>query len=38
MIGGRIYYLLTLDVVPEVSYDGIRQINAVDWLLWECRM
>lgn len=26
-------YLLTLDDDPEVSYNGIKQINAIDWLL-----
>ena len=26
-------YLLTLDVMPAVSYNGIKQINALDWLL-----
>lgn len=26
-------YLLTLDDDPEVSYHGIKQINAIDWLL-----
>ena len=26
-------YLLTLDIEPEVSHNGIRQINALDWLL-----
>lgn len=26
-------YLLTLDVDPETSHNGIRQINALDWLL-----
>lgn len=26
-------YLLTMDEVPEVSHKGIRQINALDWLL-----
>ena len=25
--------LLTLDEDPEMSYNGIRQINALDWLL-----
>jgi len=28
-------YLLTLDVDPEISHNGIRQINALDWLLNE---
>ena len=26
-------YLLTMDLSPEVSHDGIRQINVIDWLL-----
>lgn len=26
-------YLLTMDFVPPVSYNGIKQINALDWLL-----
>ncbi len=26
-------YLLTTDLTPETSYNGIRQINVVDWLL-----
>jgi predicted AAA+ superfamily ATPase len=26
-------YLLTLDADPEASHNGIRQINALDWLL-----
>lgn len=26
-------YLLTMDYVPMVSYSGIKQINALDWLL-----
>lgn len=26
-------YLLTMDVTPPVSYNGIRQIYALDWLL-----
>jgi len=26
-------YLLTMDHVPPVSHNGIRQINALDWLL-----
>jgi len=25
-------YLLTMDPDPEVNYDGIRQLNALDWL------
>jgi predicted AAA+ superfamily ATPase len=28
-------YLLTLDVDPNVSHNGIKQINALDWLLGE---
>ena len=28
-------YLLTLDYTPVTSYNGIRQINALDWLLRE---
>ena len=28
-------YLLTLDVEPSTSHNGIRQINALDWLLKE---
>ena len=26
-------YLLTLDLTPEVSHNGIRQLNIIDWLL-----
>lgn len=26
-------YLLTMDEVPEISHKGIKQINAIDWLL-----
>lgn len=26
-------YLLTMDLVPRVSHDGIQQIYALDWLL-----
>ncbi len=26
-------YLLTLDIDPETSYNGIRKINALEWLL-----
>ena len=26
-------YLLTYDLTPEVSYNGIRQLNVIDWLL-----
>lgn len=26
-------YLLTMDVEPETSYNGIRKINVLDWLL-----
>jgi hypothetical protein len=26
-------YLITLDDDPKTSHDGIRQVNAVDWLL-----
>lgn len=26
-------YILTLDDDPEGDYDGIRRINALDWLL-----
>lgn len=25
-------YLLTMDFVPEVSYEGIKQLNVLDWL------
>lgn len=28
-------YLLTLDYTPVTSYNGIRQINALEWLLRE---
>ncbi|MBQ9118509.1 MAG: ATP-binding protein [Lachnospiraceae bacterium] len=28
-------YLLTMDFVPVVSHNGIRQINVLDWLLKE---
>ena len=27
--------LLTLDEDPEADYDGIRRVNALDWLLGE---
>lgn len=26
-------YLLTMDYVPYVSYNGIRQLTVFDWLL-----
>ena len=26
-------FLLTMDEIPETSHNGIRQINALDWLL-----
>jgi len=26
-------YLLTMDIVPKISHNGIKQINALDWLL-----
>ena len=26
-------YLITMDMVPSVSYDGIKQVYALDWLL-----
>lgn len=26
-------YLLTMDIVPKVSHNGIKQINVLDWLL-----
>jgi predicted AAA+ superfamily ATPase len=26
-------FLLTLDNLPDASYDGIRRVNALDWLL-----
>lgn len=28
-------YLLTMDVVPPVNHNGIRQLNVLDWLLEE---
>ena len=28
-------FLLTMDFTPNVSHNGIRQINALDWLLGE---
>ena len=28
-------YILTLDEDPEVDYDGIRKVNALDWLLGD---
>ena len=28
-------YLLTMDEDPEVSHNGIRQLNALDWLLGQ---
>jgi predicted AAA+ superfamily ATPase len=27
--------LLTMDVMPNASHNGIKQINAIDWLLNE---
>ena len=27
------YYILTMDHLPYRDFDGIRQINIVDWLL-----
>lgn len=26
-------YLLTMDIVPKSNYDGIKQLNIIDWLL-----
>lgn len=26
-------YLITMDYVPAISFDGIKQVNAIDWLL-----
>ncbi|WP_198527234.1 hypothetical protein [Candidatus Stoquefichus sp. SB1] len=26
-------YLLTMDYTPIISHNGIKQINAIDWLL-----
>ena len=26
-------YILTMDIDPEVDYDGIRKMNVIDWLL-----
>ena len=26
-------YLLTMDYFPQTSYNGIRHINIIDWLL-----
>ena len=26
-------YLITMDMVPSVSHDGIKQVYALDWLL-----
>ena len=26
-------YLITMDFIPNVSHNGIKQINALDWLL-----
>ena len=31
-------YLLTMDFTPNTSHNGIKQINALDWLLNEERM
>lgn len=28
-------YLLTMDVTPMISHNGIKQLNALDWLLQE---
>ena len=28
-------YLITLDDDPDVSHNGIRQVNALDWLMWS---
>lgn len=28
-------YLLTMDIVPKTNYNGIRQLNIIDWLLAE---
>ena len=28
-------YILTMDVDPEVDYNGIRKMNVLDWLLQE---
>jgi predicted AAA+ superfamily ATPase len=28
-------YLLTLDMDPEAAYNGIRQLNALDWLMTD---
>lgn len=28
-------YLLTMDEDPIISHNGILQINALDWLLWD---
>lgn len=28
-------YLLTRDIVPEVNYNGIKQLNVIDWLLQD---
>ena len=30
-------YILTLDVDPDADYDGIRRINALDWLLGKAK-
>ncbi len=30
-------YILTMDIDPEVDYDGIRKMNAIDWLLDETK-
>ena len=28
-------YILTMDIDPEIDYEGIKKINAIDWLLDE---
>lgn len=30
-------YLLTMDIDPEVNYNGIRKMNVLDWLLDETK-
>lgn len=30
-------YILTLDEDPETDYDGIRRINALDWLIGKTK-
>lgn len=31
--GGTRCFILTLDEDPEADYEGIRRVNALDWLM-----